>query len=364
MTPRERLMKTLSHQEPDRVPLQFHCGDAALRDMIEKADLAPEVKHRFLNGDMDILTFRARKNDAVFAPYHLKTPKEATIDDWGVGRLRHKASGIYLLTQYIYHPLKDVVDVEELEDYPWPKMTEPVRWRHLKAAVENSHAVGRPAIGQMSQTIAELAYGLCPMERLFINFYENPRFVKKLFDKITELRCYQARVFAEAGVDVLRIGDDLASQQNLLVGLDTYRQWIKPCHAKVIAAAHEVRPDIPILYHSDGNIEVLIPELIEIGVNAINPVQPECIDPVMVKKRWGNQITIWGAASTQRTIAFGTQVDVDAEIAARTEQIAPGGGYVVNFINVAWSPKARENILRYLIGMQENRVYCSGQIGG
>jgi len=357
MTPRERLMKTLSHQEPDRVPLQFHCGDSTLRNMIEKADLTPEVKRRLLNGDMDILTFKPRRDNTVFAPYHLDTPEEATIDDWGIGRLRHQASGTYLLTQYIYHPLKNIVDVEELEDYPWPNMTEATRWSHLKTEVENSHAVGRPAIGQMSQTIIELAYGLYPMEQLFIAFYENPCFVQKLFEKITELRCQQARIFAEAGVDVLRIGDDLATQQNLLVSLDTYRQWIKPCHTKVIAAAREVRPEIPILYHSDGNIERLIPELIEIGVNAINPVQPECVDPVMVKKRWGNQITIWGAASTQRTIAFGTPTDVDAEIAARMQQIAPGGGYVVNFINVAWSPKARENLLRYLIGMQENGVY-------
>jgi uroporphyrinogen decarboxylase len=293
----------------------------------------------------------------VFAPYHLTTPKEATIDDWGIGRLRHQASGIYLLTQYIYHPLKDMVDVEQLENYPWPDMTEPLRFSHLKAEVEKSHAVGRPVIGQMSQTIVELAYGLRPMEQLFIDFYENPRLVQKLFEKITELRCHQARLFAEAGVDVLRIGDDLATQRNLLVGLDTYRQWIKPCHTKVIAAAREVRVDIPILYHSDGNIERLIEELIEIGVNAINPVQPECLDPAMVKKQWGNQITIWGAASTQRTIAFGTSIDVDAEIAARMEQIAPSGGYVLDFINVAWSPKARENLLRYLIGIQENGVY-------
>ena len=357
MTPRERLIRTLSHQEPDRVPLNFHGGDAGLRNMIKGADFAPEIKHRFLNGDMDILRFRERKNARVFAPYHWKTPKEAAIDDWGVGRLRHKASGTYLLTQYIYHPLKSMADAAELEDYPWPDMAESVRWRHLKVEVEKSHAAGRPAIGQMSQTIVELAYGLRPMEQLFIDFYENPRFVQRLFEKITKIRCYQARTFAEVGVDVLRIGDDLATQQNLLVGLDIYRHWIKPCHAKVIAAARAVQPDIPVLYHSDGNIEKLIPELMEIGVTAINPVQPECIDPAMVKRRWGAQITIWGGTSTQRTIAFGTQTSVDAEVDARMKQIAPSGGYVVDFINVAWSPRARENLLRYLVRIQERGVY-------
>ena len=357
MTPRERLITTLSHQEPDRVPINFHCGDAGLRKMIESADIAPEVKQRFIHGDVDILTFRGRKNDPVFSPYHRGTPGEAIIDDWGVGSLRHKASGTYLLTQYIYHPLKDVVDAEELQDYPWPDITESGRWQHLRSEVHRSRATGRLAIGQMSQSIVELAYGLRPMEQLFMDFYENPRFVQKLFEKITEIRCFQARIFAEVGVDVLRIGDDLASQQKLLVGLDIYRQWIKSCHAKVIAAAREIQPEIPVLYHSDGNIEELIPELIEIGVTAINPIQPECIDPIMVKKRWGDKITIWGGVSTQRTIAFGTQADVDAEVAARMECVAPGGGYVVDFINTAWSPRARKNVFRYLDRIQQIGVY-------
>jgi uroporphyrinogen decarboxylase len=77
----------------------------------------------------------------------------------------------------------------------------------------------------------------------------------------------------------------------------------------------------------------------------------------MVKRRWGHQITIWGATSTQHTLAFGTQADVDAEVDSRLEQIAPGGGYVVDFINVAWSPRVRENLLRYLVRIQEKGIY-------
>jgi len=357
MTPRERLITTLSHQEPDRVPINFHGGDAALRRTIENADIAPEVKQRFIRGDVDILRFREKKNAQAFSPYHRETPDEATIDDWGVGSLRHKESGTYLLTQYIYHPLKDMVDAEELRNYPWPNITDPDRWQHLRSEVHESRSAGRPAVGQMSQTIVELAYGLRPMEQLFVDFYENPGFVRELFEQITEIRCFQARTFAEVGVDILRIGDDLATQQSLLVDPGIYRQWIKPCHAEVIAAARKIRPEIPVLYHSDGNVEELIPELIEIGVTAINPVQPECIDPAMVKKRWGDRITIWGGVSTQRTIAFGTQADVDAEVAARMECIAPGGGYVVDFINVAWSPRARKNVFRYLDRIQEMGIY-------
>ena len=357
MTPRERLLETLAHREPDRVPLHFHSGDAGLRGLIENADLEPDVRRRFLFGDVDTLMFKGRRDDPIFAPYHRGTPAEATVDDWGVGELRHRDSGAYLLTKHIYHPLRNMVEPGELEGYPWPDMAEPYRWRHLKAEVERSHAAGRPAIGQMSQTVAEVAYGLRPPERFLMDFYENPRFMERLFEKITAIRCVQARTFAEAGVDVLRIGDDLATQRGLMISPDTYRQWIKPCHAEVIASARAIRPGLPVLYHSDGDVALLIPELIEIGVTAINPVQPECIDPAMVKERWGDAITLWGAAGTQRTLAFGTEADVDAEVAERMEKIAPGGGYVVNFINVAWSPKARENVLRYLIGVQDRGRY-------
>lgn len=132
-----------------------------------------------------------------------------------------------------------------------------------------------------------------------------------------------------------------------------YREWVKPRDAQVIEAARRVRPGIPVLYHSDGNIEALIPDFIGVGVTALNPVRPEAMDPAKVQAEYGDRLTIRGAASTQRTIAFGGEADVDAEVKERLERSAPGGGYVVGFINVTPSPRARRNVLRYMMRIHE-----------
>ena len=357
MTPRERLHLALSHQEPDRVPLHYRCSEPGLRRLVDEADLDPDVRRRITQGDVDVVTFAGSRNDQTFKPYHADTPPEAEINEWGAGSLRHPDSGENLLTYQLYYPLKDAVSIEDLEAYPWPAMADPDRWGHINDSVAKSHAEGRPVIGQMSQTIVELAYSLRPMAQLFIDFYENPDFVRRLFSKIAEARCFQARIFAQAGVDVLRIGDDLGSQQDLIVSPDTYREWIKPYHARVIATARAIRPEIPVLYHSDGNIEAMVLDLLDIGVTAINPVQPECMDPAEVKDRWGDRLTVWGAAGSQGTLAFGSEDDVRAEVAERMATVAPGGGYVAGFINVVWSPTARMNVLRYLLAIQEMGVY-------
>jgi len=357
MTARERVLTALAHREPDRVPLDFRCGEPALRAMIEESVSDPSVRDRLLHGDVDFHSCGERLNDPVFARYHRRTPSEATIDGWGRAMLRHPDSGEDLLTAQYYYPLAGMSKPAELDDYPWPNMDEPARWEGFEQAICASHAAARAAVGQMSQSVVELCYGLRSMEQLFVDFQENPAFVEHLFARITELRCTQARRMAAAGVDILRIGDDLATQQAMLVSPAMYRRWVRPCHAAIIQAARRLRPGLPVLYHSDGNVEQLIPELVEIGVTAVNPVQPECINPDMVKGRWGERLTIWGAVSTQRTLAFGSEHDVDAEFQARMDRLAPGGGYVVNFINTVWSARARRNVVRYLQAVQERGVY-------
>ena len=219
------------------MPLHYRCSEPGLRRLVDEADLDPDVRRRITQGDVDVVTFAGSRNDQTFKPYHADTPPEAEINEWGAGSLRHPDSGENLLTYQLYYPLKDAVSIEDLEAYPWPAMADPDRWGHINDSVAKSHAEGRPVIGQMSQTIVELAYSLRPMAQLFIDFYENPDFVRRLFSKIAEARCFQARIFAQAGVDVLRIGDDLGSQQDLIVSPDTYREWIKPYHARVIATA-------------------------------------------------------------------------------------------------------------------------------
>jgi len=145
-------------------------------------------------------------------------------------------------------------------------------------------------------------------------------------------------------VDVLRIGDDIATQAGLLVGPAMYREWIKPFHARVVAAARAVKPDIPVLYHSDGTLTALLADLIEAGVTAINPVQAECMPHAQVKAAFGDRLILWGCCSTQSVYAHGTEDDVRAELEALMRDAAPGGGLVVQFYNMLVTDRVLRNL--------------------
>jgi uroporphyrinogen decarboxylase len=209
----------------------------------------------------------------------------------------------------------------------------------------------------MSQTILETAYTMRGMDRLFTDFAERPEYVRALFEALAVRRCFQARRFAEAGVDVLRIGDDIATQVGLIIGPAMYREWIMPYHARVISAARAVNPDIQVLYHSDGALTALLPLLIEAGVTAVNPCQPEAMPPGLVKKRFGDRLTLWGCTATQSTYSHGSGDDVIRELRALLGEVGRGGGLVVQFYNVLLTPAVERNLKRFLEAFHEIARY-------
>jgi uroporphyrinogen decarboxylase len=196
----------------------------------------------------------------------------------------------------------------------------------------------------MSQTILETAYEMRGIEQLMIDFHDRPDYVECLFEKIAQQRLVQARYFVEAGVDILRIGDDIATQQSLLVSPQLYRDRIRPFHELIVALVKERDPGIQVLYHSDGNLTALLPQLIDIGVTAINPVQPECMDLVQIKREFGKHLTLWGCMPTQSVFPYGSREDVEQHIRFLMESVAPGGGLVVNFINTILTERVLDNL--------------------
>ena len=124
-------------------------------------------------------------------------------------------------------------------------------------------------------------------------------------------------------------GDDVGTQKALMVGEDIWRQWIKPATAATIAAAKAVNPQVLAMYHSDGVIDPIIPELIEIGVEVLNPVQPECMDPVAVKQQYGHVLSFLGTIGTQSVMPFGTARQVRDTVARMIETVGAGGGLAI-----------------------------------
>jgi uroporphyrinogen decarboxylase len=234
--------------------------------------------------------------------------------------------------------------VRDLETYPFPDPAGARDPEELRREVASLKAEGFTVIGQMSQTFLETAYLMRGIDRLFMDLVERPEYVDALFGKLAERRVAQARVFAQAGVDLLRIGDDIATQEGLMLSPRLYRERIKPHHAAVVAEARRWAPGIPVLYHSDGRLTDLLPDLIEIGVTAINPVQPECMDLLETKRQFGRHLALWGCTPVQSLFAHGTEDDVRRHTRFLLDDGAAGHGLILQFINIILTPTVLRNL--------------------
>jgi uroporphyrinogen decarboxylase len=118
--------------------------------------------------------------------------------------------------------------------------------------------------------------------------------------------------------------------------------------ARIIAAARGIKPDLHIFYHSDGDCRAIIPELIEIGVTVLNPVQPECMDPVQLKADYGNKLAFWGTIGTQTTMPFGTPDEIRALVRERIETVGKGGGLLLSPTHTLEPDVPWENVLAFV----------------
>jgi uroporphyrinogen decarboxylase len=260
----------------------------------------------------------------------------------------------------MFHPLANVNTVRELERYPFPDLATSGADGGLEHKVRQFQEDGYTVLGQMSQTILETAYNMRGIPQLMVDFYERPDYVEVLLNRIAEQRTFQARRFAEAGVDILRIGDDIATQRGLMVSPTLYGQWIKPLHRSVIAKARRVRPDIPVKYHSDGQLTDLLPDLIDIGVTIINPVQPECMDLKEIKHTFGTNLVLWGCMPVQSVFAHGSADDVRRHLEFLIKEIARDGGLVLKFTNWLSTNRSLENLRVFFETFYELGRYTRG----
>lgn len=243
-------------------------------------------------------------------------------DGWGVAHEHHPNA--HHMTR-MHHPLENATSVAELEAYPWPEF-ERIDFSYLQPQVEAIHAEKLAVFVWAECTVWETAWYLRNMENLFVDMAGEDPMAEYLLDKITGLACFRARQFAAAGVDILGLGDDIGMQHTTLMRPEMYRTWLKPRLARVIAAAKAVKPDILISYHSCGYVEPFIEDLIEVGVDILNPVQPECMDFAAIHARFGGRISFSGTLGTQQLMPYGTPDEVRQEVTRNLTLAGAAGG--------------------------------------
>ena len=329
MTSRARVVTALRRRIPDRVPCSIQFSPAKMEEFkrrygdIELEEIFPiDVRYGAdaVKENTDIVKYRRYYTDEL-----LHDPN-FTISRWGIGVLK---CSTYHFTKYVSPLLgKNLTDVQS---YPCPLASD-FDWQGFTKEVERKHAANLAVAGVMPAhggTIWEPSCHLRSTDALFLDMMDKSEIAVTLFDKVSASARQLAQAMVHAGVDILLMGDDIGTQRGMIMNPDMWRTWIKPHMASVIAAANAANPDVLIFYHSDGNILPVIPDLIEIGVEVLNPIQPECMDPVEIAAQFGNALSFWGTVGTQTTMPFGRSEEVKAVVRERMATVGKVGGFLI-----------------------------------
>lgn len=358
MTSRERVLTAMRRQIPDRVPHEIGVGLTPPKFREFQRRTGRDDPADFFGADVRPVGLSATREKQDHACYHANAADGLFLDEWGIGYVGSTdAADEFSHLNRMVPPMVWLSTAAEAEAYPLPDIEAPYRYAALPDSIAALQARGLAVGASMECTVFEIAWYMRGMERLFYDFVENPAFAEVLLDRITEKREAQARRYAEAGADILRMGDDVASQHGMLMGLPMWRRWLKPRLARVIAAAKAARPDVLVFYHTDGDAMAVVPDLIEIGVDILNPIQCECMDPAEAKRLYGKDLAFWGTLGTQSTLPFGAPEDVRREVKERMETVGVGGGLLLAPTHMIEPEVPWENILAAVEAVEEYGCY-------
>lgn len=259
------------------------------------------------------------------------------LDEWGI-KVKYTGEGEYWV--FSHHPLQKAQTVEDLKV---PDLELPERWDRVERAVE-TYSRDYLVAGMMEATLFEHAWQLRGYKEFLRDLYVNKRFASDLLDKLLDYKIRMARKLVERGVQIIRLGDDLGMQTSMIISPAIWREFFKPRMQEIINEIKKGRK-IYVYYHTDGYVEPVIPELIEIGVDILNPVQPDCMDPAKIKKLYGDQLTLHGTISVQETLPFGTVDQVRSTVIERIEKLGRQGGLVLAPSHVIGSEVPVDNII-------------------
>ena len=277
-----------------------------------------------------------------------RPPHSPFIDDWGSGQKEIEPDvwfpGI--------HPMAESKTLDDIENYPWPDMDDPGRVAHVKAEARRLADANQYAIIGTPWLLfpLERAFAMQGMDTFLMNLALDPDFARALLQKIAGLCKQLMGHFLDAigdNIDMIKIGDDIGTQDRLMMSPRMYRNILKPIHADYIAFIKQ-RTKAKLFFHTDGDVFDLIDDFIEIGVDILNPIQTSAgkmSDLAELKKRFGKNLVYCGAVDTHHILPSGTPEQVREEVKRVIDILGPGGGYMVTSVHTIMNEVPPENIV-------------------
>ena len=332
MKHRDRVQMALNHERPDRCPMQISFTPEFAERLRQDLAIKEDQLHNPHGGGNTYVIERTLGEDMLLTSVGWANSyyqDQATyVDEWGIGwalQAYETPFGTGHYTEIASHPL---ADDDAIFSYQPPDPNRPELYTEAERVIrafKDEYWI----VGVTVTTIFETAWALRGLEQMLMDFVLNPDLAEQILEIPYRYHLAAARRLVEMGVDMIWTGDDVGAQHAMLVSPAHWRRFLKPRMANFIAELKAINPDIKLAYHSDGNILPIIPELIEIGVDVLNPIQPASMDPVQVKRAYGDRLCFWGTIDEQYTLPMGTPASVEAEVLERLRTIGRDGGLII-----------------------------------
>ena len=324
MTPRERIQAVLRHRQPDRVPRMVNFYPTVFGPhpgRSRKARFETDIRFADITEPQEQVDFLRYLKSLPADVYVGRRQTLRTYHDWG------------------YHPeierdapLAEADTIEKIAAAPLPDFMARLAEEQLRADVERLHGEGHPVMAappHLGGEWLETATRLRGFEQFMMDLGRNPPLVDYLLEQLTAMHVSVSLALTRAGIDILALDDDVAARGRMLMSRATWQRYFKPHVKTVISACRRANPELAVFWHSDGNIEPIIPDLIEIGVDILNPVQPDAMDPARLKRLYGDRLTFFGTVGTPQLWSWGTPAEIRAEVRERIATVGEGGGLII-----------------------------------
>ena len=365
MNSKERVYKALQRDGvPDRVPVQFDLCRPLLDGFGQKLNIPvhyspsyyEDLMYRISGNELRI----ALGSDCVLvggglpAGYaHPKTADGCIINEFG---MKMRQGPLYMET--VECPFANVATVEEVNRFSFPDPYAAGRFEDAKRYIEK-YKDDYFIIGDVELTMFEMAWHMVGLEKFMIDMAQGEAYIGALLDKCKEFSIGIGKQLVALGVDGIWTGDDFGAQNGMLISPRMWRSIFKPRFAEVFRELKAVNPGVLVMYHCDGAIAPILDDLIEIGMEVFNPVQPNVPghDPEALKSRFGDRLSFWGAIDQQYLLPMGTREEIDRDVAEKMRILGANGGYMCSPAHIVQSDTSMEKIEQFLSAAKKYGVY-------
>ena len=365
MNSKERVFTALRRNGiPDRVRVQFDLCRPLLQGFSQKYNIPIKMSPSYYED----LMYRTSANDlrtaigsdcvvvggGLPAGYsHPSTADGSIINEFGM----QMRQGLYYM-DVVKCPFAGISSPSEVQAFKFPDPYAPGRFDTALLDIErykNEYFV----IGDVELTMFEMAWHMVGMEKFMMDMASRETYIEALIDKTMEFTIGIAKQLVALGVHGLWFGDDFGAQNGMIISPKMWRTLFKPRFAEVFKEVRSVNPDVMVMYHCDGAISPILNDLIEIGLDVFNPVQPNVPghEPNDLKTKFGDRLSFWGAIDQQYVLPSGTAEEIEQDVTEKIRVLGAGGGYMCSPAHILQADTPLENIETFLAAVRKYGAY-------